>query len=136
MTQETKRVTLDWVQDLRFTGGEPGGPPVTLDGDNTAGPGPMVTLLLAAAACTGSDVVDILKKMRVPFGQLTIEATGVRRQEHPCRYVLIHLVYRMGGIGLDEAKIRRAIDLSLEKYCSVVHSLAPDVAVTYELSLA
>jgi putative redox protein len=136
MTRETKRVSLGWVQDLRFTGGEPGRPPITLDGDNTEGPGPMAALLLAAAACTGSDVVDILKKMRLSLRELTIEAAGVRRQEHPRRYESIHLEYRIGGTGLDEAKVRRAIDLSLEKYCSVVHSLAPDLAVTYELSLA
>jgi putative redox protein len=136
MTGETKRVTLSWVQDLRFMGGEPGRPPVTIDGDNREGPGPMAALLLAAAACTGSDVVDILKKMRLSFRELTIEAAGVRREEHPRRYESIHLEYRIVGTRLDEPKVRRAIDLSLEKYCSVVHSLAPDLAVTYELSLA
>jgi putative redox protein len=46
------------------------------------------------------------------------------------------LNYRIAGAGLDETKARRAIDLSLEKYCSVVHSLAPDIAITYALSLA
>ena len=135
MTGETKRVTLNWVQDLRFVGGEPGGPLITIDGDNAEGPGPMATLLLAAAACTGSDVVDILKKMRVPFRELTLEVAGIRREEHPRRYVSIHLDYRIVGTE-EEAKIRRAIDLSLEKYCSVVHSLAPDIVVAYELSLA
>jgi putative redox protein len=136
MTAETKRVMLNWVQDLRFVGGEPGRPAITIDGDNAQGPGPMAALLLAAAACTGADVVDILKKMRVSFRELTIQAAGLRRQEHPRRYESIHLEYRIGGTGLEEAKVRRAIDLSLEKYCSVVHSLAPDLAVTYELSLA
>lgn len=136
MINETKQVTVTWESALRFAGGEPGGPSITLDGDNTAGPGPMVTLLLAAAACTGSDVVSILQKMRVPFAKLTIEVAGARREEEPRRYVSIHLDYRFGGTGLDQSKVRRAIDLSLEKYCSVVHSLAPDIVITYGLSLA
>jgi putative redox protein len=135
MPGETKRVTLAWQRGLRFVGGDPGRSIITIDGDNEAGPGPMTSLLLAAAGCTGSDVVSILQKMRVPFTALDVEAAGVRREQEPRRYVSIHLDYRVGGEGLDPAKVRRAIDLSLEKYCSVIHSLAPDIAVTYALSL-
>jgi putative redox protein len=95
----------------------------------------MLTLLLAAAACSGSDVVVILEKMRVKLEAFSIEVEGTRREEDPRRYVAIHLDYRLRGDGLDPAKARRAIDLSLEKYCSVVHSLAADIAITYALSL-
>jgi putative redox protein len=136
MAGETKRATLQWEQGLRFVGGEPAGPTITIDGDNAAGPGPMLTLLLAAAACTGSDVVLVLQKMRVPFQGLAIDAAGVRRETDPKRYVSLHLNYRITGAGVDPAKARRAIDLSLEKYCSVIHSLAPDIAITYELTVA
>ncbi len=136
MPEETKRITLDWQEDLRFRGGEPNGPSILIDGDNAEGPGPMLTLLLAAAACTGSDVVVVLKKMRVAFSALRIEVSGVRRETEPRRYVSLHLDYRITGSGMDPAKVRRAIDLSLEKYCSVIHSLAPDIAITYALSLA
>jgi putative redox protein len=96
----------------------------------------MLTLLLAAAACTGSDVVVVLKKMRVSFSALRIEVSAVRRETEPRRYVSLHLDYRLTGAGIDPAKVRRAIDLSLEKYCSVIHSLASDIAITYALSLA
>jgi putative redox protein len=135
MPRETKRATVIWQQGLRFTGSEPGGPAVTVDGDNVMGPGPMLTLLLAAAACTGSDVVLILEKMRVNLRGLRIEVAGTRREEEPRRYVAIHLDYHLGGEAIDLVKARRAIDLSLEKYCSVIHSLAPDITVTYALSL-
>jgi putative redox protein len=133
---ETKRITLDWQEGLRFRGGEPNGPSILIDGDNVEGPGPMLTLLLAAAACTGSDVVIVLQKMRVTFSALRIEVSGVRRETEPRRYVSLHLDYRITGSEVDPAKVRRAIDLSLEKYCSVIHSLAPDMAITYALSLA
>jgi putative redox protein len=135
MAREIKHATLTWQDGLRFIGVEPGGPTITVDGDNQQGPGPMLTLLLAAAACSGSDVVSILEKMRVSLRELRIEVSGTRREEQPRRYVAIHLDYRIGGEDIDPAKARRAIDLSLEKYCSVIHSLAPDIAITYALSL-
>ena len=135
MTAETKRVTLTWQQKLLFRGGEAGGPVTTIDGDNAAGPGPMLTLLLAAAACTASDVVVILEKMRIRLTDFRIEASGVRREEEPRRYTAIHLEYHLAGEGLDEPKARRAIDLSIEKYCSVLHSLAPDIRITRGLTL-
>ena len=136
MPGETKRIILEWEEALRFRGGEPGGPSVLIDGGNAEGPGPMLTLLLAAAACTGSDVVVVLKKMRVSFSTLRIEVSAVRRETEPRRYVSLHLDYSLTGAGIDPAKVRRAIDLSLEKYCSVIHSLASDIAITYALSLA
>jgi putative redox protein len=136
MTAETKRIALAWERGLIFQGGEPGGPEIVIDGDNAAGPGPMLSLLLAAAACTGSDVVVILEKMRVVLRQLRIEVNGLRREQEPRRYTAIHFDFRLAGEGLDETRARRAIDLSLEKYCSVVASLAPDITITYGLALA
>jgi putative redox protein len=135
VARETRRAKLTWQQGLRFSAGEADGPAVTIDGDNVAGPGPMLTLLLAAGACTASDVVVILEKMRVKLTGFHLDVEGVRREEEPRRYVSIHFDYRLRGEGLDPIKTRRAIDLSLEKYCSVVHSLAPDIAITYALSV-
>ena len=135
MTAETKQVTLHWQQQLIFRGGPPEGPEVVIDGDNAAAPGPMLQLLSAAAACTGSDIVSILEKMRVGLKELRIHASGVRREQEPRRYVSIHLEYHLVGDRLDEAKARRAIDLSLEKYCSVIHSLAPDTQITHGFTL-
>jgi putative redox protein len=135
VTQEIKRIRLDWQEELHFTGGEAGKPAIQIDGDNLIGPGPMLTLLLAAASCTGSDVVLVLRKMRVELKKFSIEVAGTRREAEPRRYVAIHFVYRLEGAGLDESKARRAIDLSIEKYCSVIHSLAPDIRVTYDLAL-
>ncbi len=135
MTAETKRVRLRWHEGLVFRGGEPGGPETTIDGDNAVAAGPMLTLLLAAAACTGADVVLMLEKMRVSLRELRLEASGQRREEEPRRYTAIHLEYHLAGEGLDEPKARRAIDLSIEKYCSVLHSLAPDIRITHGLTL-
>jgi putative redox protein len=131
-----RAVRLDWTgAALRFTGGgtDPKTPTVEIDGDNVAAPGPMLQLLLAAAGCSGADVVLTLQKMRVGLERLSIEVTGVRREEHPKRYTHVKFTFRMSGDGLDENKAQRAVALSLEKYCSVVHSLAPDIAVEREV---
>ncbi len=136
MTAETKRVALAWQRGLMFRGGSPGGPEVMIDGDNAASPGPMLTLLLAAGACTGSDVVAILEKMRVGLRELRVEVEGVRREQEPRRYTAIRFEFHLAGDGLDEPRARRAVDLSLQKYCSVVASLAPDTQITYGLTLA
>ncbi|MEO8636519.1 MAG: OsmC family protein [Gemmatimonadales bacterium] len=135
-TEHLRHATLTWAHDLVFEGGALGGPRIVIDGDSAAGPSPMVALLLAAAGCTGSDLVSILDKMRGGLTACRIEVSGTRRPDHPKRYTDIRFVFHVSGSALDNTKVRRAIDLSLEKYCSVVHSLAPDIVVTYDLVLS
>lgn len=130
-----KQVTLTWRHGMAFTGGVAGKPQIAIDADGNTGPGPMETLLLALAACTGSDVVSILAKMKFPVQAMSVEVSGERRAEHPKRYTSILLTYRIKAPGAPEERARHAIDLSLEKYCSVTHSLAPDIARRYELVL-
>ncbi len=133
MSDNIRQVSLSWQGGLRFRGGKPGGPTVDTDGDVVTAPGPMHQLLVAVGSCSGSDVVLILEKMRVQLRKFEMEVEGVRRTEDPKRYTSIHLQYRLAGEGLDEAKARRAIDLSIERYCSVIHSLNPDIPISYGL---
>lgn len=128
-------IEATWTGDLRFEGGAPGGPRLVIDGDNATSPGPMLTLLLAAASCTGADIVSILGKMQVDLAGCEVKATGERAQEHPRRYLKLHFEWTLTGGGLTEAKARRAIELSIEKYCSVLHTLNPDIPVSYDLHL-
>jgi putative redox protein len=134
--QETKRVSLRWEEGLRFVGGAEQGPATRIDGDNASAPGPMLTLLLAAASCSGSDVVVILKKMRIELQELRIDVAGQRREQEPRRYTAVHFDYHMAGSDLTQEKANRAVSLSVEKYCSVIHSLAPDIAITYAITVA
>lgn len=136
MTQEQKHAQLRWRRALEFEGSTPDGPTTTIDGAGKAGPGPMPALLITAAACASTDVVTMLEKMRVKLKSLTVDVTGTRREEEPRRYVAIQLTYRLNGEGLDDEKARRAVDLSIKKYCSVIHSLAPDIRVTYDVDVA
>jgi len=96
----------------------------------------MDTLLLACAGCAGADVVSILKKMKQNLESVSIEIAGERRAEHPKRYTALKYLFRFGGAGLDRAKAERAVALSLEKYCSVLHSLNPDIQLDHEIELS
>jgi putative redox protein len=132
-------VKLTWSgEELRFTGvgTTPATPAIEIDGDGESGPSPMIALLMAAAGCSGADVVVILRKMRVGLREVSIAVEGMRRDEEPQRYVSLRFRFRLAGEGLDRAKADRAVSLSLEKYCSVVSSLAPDISIDYDIELA
>lgn len=124
---------VDWLGDQRFGGGAPGGPIAFLDGEGAAAPSPVVTLLNAAAGCSATDVVLILKKKRVELTKLTVDVEAVRREQEPRRVLSLRLVWRLAGTGLDETKARHAVELSVEKYCSVISSLNPDIPITNEV---
>ncbi len=126
---------LEWVTGLQFSGGLPGGPATLIDADAKAAPGPMVTLLLALGSCAGADVVSLMPKMQVELTHFAMEVRGERATEHPRRWTTLHFTVRMAGTGLDETKARRAIDLSIQTYCSAINSLNPDIPVSYDLVL-
>lgn len=132
---ETRSVQLQWRQNLEFSGHgtHPTTPAMAIDSDGNAGPSPMLVLLLACAGCSASDVVLILEKMRVKLEQLTVDVTGTRRDEEPKRYVRIQFIFLLRGAGMTREKAERAVHLSLEKYCSVVHSLASDIEIGSEI---
>ncbi|HMA39923.1 MAG TPA: OsmC family protein [Gemmatimonadales bacterium] len=136
MAGKTANVSVRWRTQLVFEGSGTGQPSIVVDGDTQVATSPVQLLLVACASCTGADIVEILEKMRVVLRTLEIEAEGTRREDYPRRFTAIHFRFRVGGDGVDEAKMRRAVDLSLEKYCSVMASLAPDIRVTYDLTIA
>jgi putative redox protein len=129
-------VSMRWVRELQFEGSGPGQPSMLVDGDTKVATSPVQLLLLAAATCTASDIVIILQKQRVQLEALDITVRGTRREEPPRRFTAIAFQVSVRGAGLDEVKARRAIELSLEKYCSVVASLAPDIPISYDVTIA
>ena len=128
-------ITLRWREAQEFAATPPGRPAVLIDANGSVAVSPVELLLVAAASCTASDVVLILQKQRVALRGLEVQVRGTRREEQPRRYTALHFVFTVTGDGADEAKARRAVDLSLEKYCSVVASLAPDIRISYDVAL-
>lgn len=128
-------VNLQWTGDLRFHGGRENGATWSVDGDGAEGPSPMEALLLALAGCTAADVVDISRKMRgsLEGASFRVRVEGERAAEPPRRYTRVRLHYAWRGAGLPRAKLERAIRLSQEKYCSVLHTLRPDLELEWTL---
>ena len=128
--------SVQWSgEGLKFEGGVPGGPRAVVDGNGKAGPSPVTMLLMSMAACTASDVVDIARKMRITIRALELNVDAERADEHPRRLIRANLAFRVtGGVAGDESRLQHAIDLSHEKYCSVLHSLRQDVVVTTSLT--
>lgn len=123
-----------WQGGLRFESVGRGAAPIVVDGQAAAGPSPMESFLIGLATCMGSDVVDILTKMRVPFEGLAVRVEGDRRPEPPRRYTAIRLTYLVDGVPAPDAgKLQRAVELSRDKYCSAYHSLREDLEITIEI---
>ncbi len=104
--------------------------PADMGGEN-AGLRPMETLLSALAGCSAMDVIHILKKQRQELERLEIEVEGERADAVPAVFTKIHLRFRAFG-PLDLSKVQKAVELSMEKYCSVSKMLQPTVEITSE----
>ncbi len=122
-------VALQWVGGHAFAGGRKGGPQIILDGDAQRGPGPVETLLLALAACTGYDIVDILEKRRTPLSAMEIDVHAERFDGVPARVTRVVLTYDITGVGIELTHAERAVELSVTKYCSVRDTLDPNLPI-------
>ena len=106
---------------------------IAVDGDKVKGHGPKALLLSGLAGCSGIDVVDILEKMRVEFSDFSMEASAEQTEEHPKVFTGVEITYRMKTKPENEDKVKKAIELSLDKYCGVAAMLRKNSAVTYKL---
>lgn len=131
-----KRVHLAWSgRGLVFDGRTPKGSGAVLDGDGEEGPSSTDMLLLGLAGCMGIDVLTILQKSRVPVTSLDVSVEGDRAESHPRRFTHIRIEFRVAGPG-DQHRTRldRAVQLSRDKYCSVLQSLRTDIEFEIEVA--
>jgi putative redox protein len=129
------RVVVTWKGDERFDTGRPGGPVARIDGNGETGQGPVDALLSSLASCSSIDVVRILAKRRTPVEHLEVEVIGKRVDGVPRRLEHIRLRFRIAGAGIERAHAERAIDLAINKYCSVRDSLDRGIPIEWELEL-
>jgi len=128
-------IALQWHGGHRFEFGRDGGPVAQIDGDAVTGPSPVDTLLGALAGCASSDVVDILAKRRTPVATLEVRVHAQRANAVPRRVTHLLLEFRITGEGIEREHAERAIDLSIDKYCSVRDSLDPNIPIEWSLAL-
>ncbi|MGB9561267.1 MAG: OsmC family protein [bacterium] len=99
------------------------------------GVSPMEAVLMALAGCTGMDVASILKKMKIEPEEFIIFIEAERKEEHPRVFRRISLVYRFKGGNIKAENVQRAVELSLEKYCSVKAMLEKTAKIEYRYEI-
>jgi putative redox protein len=105
-------------------------------GGENLGARPMQVLLMSLAGCTSIDVISILKKMKQEVDDYHVEVDAERETDVvPSLFTNIHIKYILKGNDLDESKVRRAIELSADKYCSVSKILEPTTKITWSYEI-
>jgi len=135
-----RETVVHFRDNLRFTATTPSGFDVDLDSSATpdgplSAPTPMELQLVVLGGCSGMDVISILRKMRQDVTAYDVRMTNLRATEQPGAYTSIDLLHAVRGRGVGEANVRRAIELSMTRYCPIYAMLHPTVDVTerYEI---
>lgn len=134
------KARVKWVEDALFVAESGSGHAVVIDGPPEAGgknlgPRPMEMLLLGMGGCSAFDVVDILKKGRQLVKGCEVRISAERAETVPKVFTKIHIHYRVSGAFLSENAVRRAIDLSVEKYCSASIMLGKTAEISHDFEI-
>lgn len=124
------------VKGLQFIGDSSSGHSIVMDADAdvgglNAGPRPMELLLLAAGGCSGMDVISILKKKKQDVTSLEIYVKGEKAEDYPKKFTEIFLEFIVKGRNISETAVKRAIELSMNKYCSVKATLEGTAKINF-----
>ncbi|HJN06330.1 MAG TPA: OsmC family protein [Bacteroidales bacterium] len=133
----SNKISVAWTGDMAFEA-EVDNFKIKLDaepkvGGNNTGPRPKPLTLVALGGCTGMDVISILSKMRVKPDYFNVEVSGELTEEHPKYYHKIHVRYIFRGEDLPLAKLKKAINLSQERYCGVNEMLRKSSIITHDI---
>lgn len=131
---------IKWVEQATFLGETASGHAVVMDGPpdhggRNLGPRPMEMLLLGMGGCTSFDVVSILKKARQSISDCVAEISAERADTDPKVFTRIHVHFIVTGKELKEAQVKRAVELSAEKYCSASIMLGKVAAITHDYEI-
>lgn len=132
------QATIQWVKDVCFMGESGSGHALVMDGSpeyggRNLGPRPMELLLMGLGGCASFDVVTILKKARQQVTDVRTELQAERADSIPAVFTRIHLRFVVAGRDLKESQVKKAVELSAEKYCSASAMLAAGgVSITHE----
>ena len=134
------KAQIKWVENAAFLGKSGSGHEVMMDGPpenggNNLGMRPMEMLLLGMGGCASFDVVLILRKSRQEVTDCVAEIEAERAENPPKVFTKIHMHFIVTGRGLKEAQVKRAIDLSAEKYCSASIMLAKTAEITHDYEI-
>jgi len=129
------KMRLDWTKELIFEARTSTGYVIEFDAKVEWGCMPTEGLLASVAGCLAIDVVSFVGKMKAEISSYKMDITAKRNPTPPQYFTDINLHITIKGKNIDNRKMDRAISLSKDKYCSVYHSLRPDLnhTVTYDI---
>lgn len=128
------KATVNWQSGMKFVGETDSGKYIEMDGEGSQA-SPMEAVLLAVGACSSIDVVEILKKSRQAITGCECQLDAQRADEAPRVFTEIHAHYVVSGENLSEKHVQRAVQLSAEKYCSVMLMLEGKVKITTSFTI-
>ncbi|GAB1472199.1 OsmC family protein [Chloroflexota bacterium] len=129
----SKNVYLNWDSQSRFTVHDRDGHQLPINGEGRISASDMLSMSLIG--CSSHDVVEILGKQRQELTQLKVTAESVQDDDPPWKFRKIHIHYQAIGKGLNPEKVKNAILLSREKYCSVYVTLKDVIEITYDVEV-
>jgi putative redox protein len=129
-------VRVKWVEDRTFVGEVESGHKIAFGTASETGakpgPSPMELVLIGTGGCSAYDVVSILEKGREAIEDVAVELDADRAGDHPKVFTRIHMHFVVKGRGLNEAKVARAVELSVEKYCSASAMMQKTATLTHD----
>lgn len=127
---------VKWIEGEKFEARLPSGHVVSVDSDRerNSAPGPMEMMLAALGSCTGTDVVEILRKKRQKLESLEVVIQGERAKEPPTVWVKLEVLYRLTG-NLDDKAVQDAIQLSLDQYCGAAATLRKTAKLSFRYEI-
>ncbi|MCX7986543.1 MAG: OsmC family protein [Bacteroidales bacterium] len=133
------KVSTTWRGNMQFEA-EIGNHRVIMDASHDAGGHdlgvrPKQLMLAALAGCTGMDVVSILQKMRVNIDRFSVDVIADVTEDHPKHYTAMHIIYYLKGNDIDLEKVKKAVELSQERYCGVSAVYRKALKLTYEIKI-
>lgn len=134
------KARVKWIEDVLFLGESGTGHSLIIDGpEEMGGHGtgmrPMELLLLGMGSCTAFDMVQMLKKSRQDIDDCVVDITSERSEEIPKVFTKIHVHYTITGKNVKESQVKRAIELSTEKYCSASLMLGKTAEITHDYEI-
>ncbi len=127
---------IKFVEGMQFVGTADSGHAVVMDapqsvGGKNTGSKPSELLLMALGGCSGMDVISILRKKKQDVSNFEINVSGETAGSHPKMYTSMHIEYIVTGKNISEEAVKRAIELSLDKYCLVGATLGKAAKITH-----
>jgi putative redox protein len=136
----TVRAKLTYTNGLQFVGQADSGHAIVLDSDSgvggqNSGLRPMELLAIGLGGCSGMDVASILKKKKEKLSGLEINVEGRKAEDHPQKYTDMRIEFIVKGRNLSEEAVRKAIQLSMDKYCSVKATLEGTSSISFDYKI-